>query len=72
MSAFVVSHGHEWFHPRPEYFYKEGAGPILDIGPYYVSALLSLIGPITKVSAMSNRAFDTRIIESEPRKGQTP
>ena len=71
VSAFVVSHGHEWFHPNPDYFYKEGAGPILDIGPYYVSAILSLIGPITKVSAMSNRAFDTRIIESELRKGQT-
>jgi predicted dehydrogenase len=70
-SAFVVSHGHEWFHPNPEYFYKEGAGPILDIGPYYISALLSLLGSINKVSAMSTRAFETRTIESKLKKGQS-
>ncbi len=55
VSAFVVSHGHEWFHPNPDYFYKKGAGPIIDIGPYYISAILSLIGPIKTVSAMSNK-----------------
>lgn len=71
VSAFVVSHGHEWFHPNPDYFYKQGAGPIMDIGPYYISAILSLIGPIKTVSAMSKRSFDIRTIESEPRKGQT-
>src|SRR5271166_4856370 len=35
-SAFVISHGHEWFHPNPDFFYKPGAGPLHDIGPYYV------------------------------------
>lgn len=56
-TAFVVSHGHEWVHPNPDYFYKEGAGPLLDIGAYYMSALLSLIGPVKRVSAMATRGF---------------
>jgi predicted dehydrogenase len=69
-SAFVVSHGHEWFHPNPEFFYKPGAGPLLDIGPYYVTALVSLLGPASRCAAMSKRTFDKRIIESEPNTGK--
>ncbi len=69
--AFVVSHGHEWFHPNPDFFYQPGAGPVHDIGPYYLTALLSLLGPVTAVSAMSSRAFDQRVIESAPRRGET-
>jgi predicted dehydrogenase len=68
-SAFVVSHGHEWFHPNPSFFYRKGAGPLLDIGPYYVSALLSLLGPARRCSAMASRTFATRTIESEPLRG---
>lgn len=70
-SAFVVSHGHEWFHPNPDFFYQAGASPLLDIGPYYVTALLSLLGPVRYCSAMASRAFDTRVIESKPRRGET-
>lgn len=70
-SAFVVSHGQEWFHPNPDFLYQKGAGPLLDIGPYYMTALLSLLGPVSRCSAMANRAFDTRVIESEPRRGET-
>ncbi|MFG6137290.1 Gfo/Idh/MocA family protein [Halomonas sp. B23F22_10] len=70
-NAFVVSHGHEWFHPNPDFFYQAGGGPLLDIGPYYVTALLSLLGPVRRCSAMASRAFDTRIIESEPRRGES-
>lgn len=70
-SAFVVSHGHEWFHPNPEFFYKPGGGPLLDIGPYYITALLSLLGPVKSCCAMSRRTFDQRTIESEPRRGET-
>ena len=69
-SAFVVSHGHEWFHPTPEFFYKPGAGPLLDIGPYYVTALVSLLGPATRCTAMAKRTFDRRVVESEPNKGK--
>lgn len=70
-SAFVVSHGHEWFHPGPEFFYQHGGGPLLDIGPYYVSALLSLLGPVKRCSAMAKRTFSSRTIESEPLRGKT-
>ena len=66
VGAYVVSHGHEWHHPNPDFFYQPGAGPLLDIGPYYVTALLSLLGPVKTCSALSTRAFDTRTIESSP------
>src|SRR5271166_4361147 len=69
-SAFVVSHGHEWFHPNPDFFYQPGAGPLHDIGPNYVAALVSLLGPARRCAAMSKRTFDKRIIESEPNKGK--
>jgi predicted dehydrogenase len=70
VSAFVVSHGHEWQHPSPEFFYKPGAGPLLDIGPYYIVALLSLLGPAVSCSAMSKRTFPVRTIETQPLKSQ--
>lgn len=69
-SAFCLSHGWEWFHPNPDFFYQPGAGPLLDIGPYYVTALLSLLGPAVRVCAMSTRGFPVRRVESEPRRGQ--
>ena len=68
-SAFVVSHGHEWHHPSPEFFYQPGAGPLMDIGPYYVQALLSLLGPVESVAGMTSRTYPTRTIESEPLRG---
>ena len=70
-SAFVVSQGHEWHHPNPDFFYQPGAGPLLDIGPYYITALLSLMGPVARCCAMSKRTFNERVIHSEPRRGQT-
>jgi predicted dehydrogenase len=69
-SAFVVSHGHEWHHPNPGFFYKPGGGPLLDIGPYYMTALLSLMGPVVRCGAMARKSFDRRTIETEPRRGQ--
>ena len=69
-SAFVVSHGHEWHHPNPDFFYVEGGGPLLDIGPYYMTALLSLLGPIKTCAGMARRTFAERVIESEPRRGE--
>jgi predicted dehydrogenase len=70
-SAFVVSHGHEWHHPNPDFFYQPGGGPLLDIGPYYMTALLALLGPVEAVAAMASRTFPQRTIESEPLRGQT-
>jgi predicted dehydrogenase len=69
-SAFVVNHGHEWHHPNPAFFYEPGGGPLLDIGPYYITALLSLMGPVRRCSALSVRPFDERTIPTGPRRGE--
>jgi predicted dehydrogenase len=69
--AFVLSHGHEWHHPSPAFFYQPGAGPLMDIGPYYVQALLSLLGPVTAVAGMASLTHPLRTIESEPLRGET-
>lgn len=70
-SAFVVSHGHEWHHPNPDYFYQPGGGPIHDIGPYYFTALLSLFGPVARTAGLAQRRFDARTIENGPRRGES-
>ncbi len=49
-SAFMMSHGHESWHPDPAYYYQIGAGPMFDMGPYYLTALTTLLGPITRVA----------------------
>lgn len=71
-SAFLMSHGMEHWHPDPEFFFKPGGGPILDMAPYYLSTLVNLIGPVKRVVAMSGIGFPERIIttESSPRKGE--
>jgi predicted dehydrogenase len=69
-TAFVMSHGMEDWHPNPDFFFLPGAGPILDIGPYYVTNLIQLIGPIKRVTAMTATPSKTRTILSEPRKGE--
>ncbi|RQW64582.1 Gfo/Idh/MocA family protein [Vibrio viridaestus] len=69
-SAFCMYHGTETFHPNPDFTYKPGAGPLLDIGPYYVTALLALMGPVKSCSAMGKRSYEKREILSQPRKGE--
>ena len=68
-TAFVMNHGMEHWHPNPDFFFKPGAGPVLDIGPYYITNLVQLIGPIKRVVALSSTPAKTRTISSEPRKG---
>ena len=70
-SAFVVSPGHEWHHPNPEFFYKPGAGPILDMGPYYLTALVALLGPLRRVSAFSRAAFRSGTIQTPAPTGES-
>jgi len=70
-SAFFVSHGPEWEHSDPTFVVQPGAGPLLDMGPYYVTALLSLLGPVKSICAMSSRTFPARTIELGALKGQT-
>jgi predicted dehydrogenase len=69
-TAFLMSHGMEHWHPDPEFFFKPGGGPILDMAPYYLSALVNLLGPVARVLAMSGIGFPERVITAEsPRKG---
>ena len=69
-SAFCMYHGVETFHPNPTAFYKPGAGPLLDIGPYYVTALLSILGPVKRCSAMAKMTYPSRTSLVGPNKGQ--
>ena len=69
-AASVLSHGMEHWHPNPAFFYRHGGGPIHDMGPYYVTQLVNLLGPVALVTAQTSTASRTRIITSEPLTGQ--
>ena len=60
-TAFMMSSGPESWHPNPTFFYQYGAGPMFDMGPYYIAALVHLLGPIRQVSAITSRAHTERI-----------
>ena len=66
----VCHPGHEIWHPAPEYYYKKGGGPILDLGPYHVSAMVNLLGPVKSIRCVSRKSFETREIYSHPKRGQ--
>jgi predicted dehydrogenase len=68
-TAFEVP-GPESWHPNPDFLYAKGGGPIFDMGPYYLTALVCAMGSINKVTALSGKAQDTRIIGSGPRAGE--
>lgn len=69
-TAFFMCPGHERWHPSPAFYYQPGGGPMLDMGPYYITALVNLIGPVARVSGMTSRHRAQRMITSEPLKGQ--
>lgn len=70
-TCHVMSHGMEHWHPNPDFFFLPGAGPVLDVGPYYVTNLIQLIGPVKRVAALSSMATPTRTILTEgPRQGE--
>jgi predicted dehydrogenase len=68
-TAFMLGRGPEPWHPNPEFFYKAGGGPMFDMGPYYVTALVSLLGPVRRVTGSAQISFAERIIGSGPKKG---
>jgi predicted dehydrogenase len=69
-TCFLLSHGMEHWHPDPEFFFKPGGGPILDMAPYYLAALVNLIGPVASVQARTSTAFAERIVTADgPCKG---
>ena len=66
----LMSHGMEHWHPNPDFFFKPGAGPVFDVGVYYITQLINLIGPVKSISSLSGTATPERIITSEPRYGE--
>ncbi len=68
--AFAGTHGVERHHPNPDFYYQTGGGPLLDLGPYYLTAMVFLLGPILKVSGMARKTFDQRVIENGNRYGE--
>ena len=68
-SAVMLCHGHESWHPNPSFFYRPGAGPLLDMGPYYITALVSLMGSVVSVQGAAQTTFFEREVLSEPLKG---
>ena len=68
-TAFMMSHGVETWHPDPEFFYKPGAGPMLDMGPYYTTALIHLLGRVDSLCAMTQQSFETRTATCKEKKG---
>jgi len=65
-TAFMLCHGHESWHPAPEFYYQKGGGPMFDMGPYYITALVNLMGGVQEVTGMTHKTFDTRTITSQP------
>ncbi len=61
--------GPELWHPAPEFYFQAGGGPLLDMGPYYLTALVHLLGPVRRVTGAGGRARDTRVVGSGPRAG---
>ena len=69
-TATMITRGHEAWHPNPDFYYRDGGGPLLDMGPYYVSALVQLLGPAVSVTGRSSRLRDTRTIANGARLGE--
>ena len=72
LTALVLmqSPGPESWHPNPAFLFQEGAGPLFDIGPYYLTALVQLFGPIASVAAIGSKSRETRVIGSGPKAGE--
>ncbi|GAA3834568.1 Gfo/Idh/MocA family oxidoreductase [Sphaerisporangium flaviroseum] len=68
-TAVMQSPGPESWHPNPEFLYQRGAGPLFDIGPYYLTALIAMMGPLSKVAATARQARPHRVIGSGPKGG---
>jgi predicted dehydrogenase len=68
--AAVLNHGMEHWHPNPDFFFLPGAGPMLDLGPYYIADLINLLGPVRRVGALTSSAEKERTISNGPRNGE--
>jgi predicted dehydrogenase len=64
-TAFFMGPGHERWHPNPAFYYRRGGGPMLDMGPYYITAMVNLLGPVKRVAGMASRLRSERVVTSE-------
>jgi len=69
-TASMICRGHESWHPSPEFYYKFGGGPLLDMGPYYLTALVNLLGRVAAVTSVARTTFKQRTITSQPLAGK--
>lgn len=70
-SAVVFHSGPDIWHPNPAFFYEPGGGPLHDIGPYYVNALVTLLGPVRRVSGFASVPFSERVAAGPKADGRT-
>ncbi|TPK06861.1 Gfo/Idh/MocA family oxidoreductase [Mesorhizobium sp. B2-5-9] len=64
-TAFMMGRGMEHWHPNPQFYYEPGGGPVFDMGPYYLTMLVNLLGPVARVMAMVTRGQEERLITAE-------
>lgn len=69
-TANMVCHGHEGWHPSPAFYYQKGGGPLFDMGPYYLTALVTMLGAVKRVTGFSLTSFKERVIRSQPLQGK--
>ena len=65
----MICRGHESWHPAPAFYYQPGGGPMMDMGPYYLTAMVAMLGKVRSVKSINRKTFPTRTITSEPLKG---
>jgi len=70
-TATMMNHGPEHWHPNPGFYYAPGGGPMFDMGPYYLTDLVNLLGPVARVLGLTTKGFPERHITSAPRAGET-
>jgi len=69
-TAFLLCHGHESWHPAPDFYYQPGGGPMFDMGPYYLTALIAMLGPVRRVTGSTRITFPERVVTSQPKPGK--
>ena len=69
-AAFMICRGHESWHPDPAFYYQHGGGPMMDMGPYYLTAMINLLGGVSSVMGVTKASFPTRTITSQPKCGE--
>ncbi|MFI7387313.1 Gfo/Idh/MocA family protein [Streptomyces sp. NPDC049813] len=68
-TATMVTPGHERWHPAPDFYYQPGGGPLFDMGPYYLTTLVTLLGPVVSVTGAASALRGERVIATGPRAG---